>query len=532
MIDLFIDQRGGILADEMGLGKTLQVLTFVIGLINSGKGNRFLVLCPSTVINQWTIEFKGLIDKLNWIHDPKHLIIKSYEKFRIDANCLDVDGVFLDEGHRIKNKDSLISISVKTILTPNRFVITGTPIQNSLSELWSIFNFINPNMLGSYSTFQDEFENKIKNPKSDKEKRIAYEYSVLLRSTIDPYIKRRLKSQINHKLPNKTDKIIFLGLSPEQTNLYIKTLESKRFKDLRDNINGSKHGVLSAICLLRKICNHPILVQNEKPDFMKTYDNECTKNIENVLSTITDPLSLISSSSKLKAVVDLLQKWFEDKHKVLLFFQTVQMLKIVEFLISQAFNKFKFLTMSGKTPLLQRSKLVDRFNNDKDIFLFLLTTRVGGLGLNLTGASRIIIFDPDWNPSTDNQAKERIYRFGQKSNIEIYALICKSTIEEKIYEKQIYKDNLSKRILSNQEIAFSKHYFSDIFSFYPESQQEIEIDIANGLGAQTSGLVEIKQEDVNNYRIIKDLGLKRLLSGRELIEYINRRESSLSEYNE
>lgn len=532
MIDLYLNKKGGILADEMGLGKTLQVIGFVIGLLSYKKDARILILCPATIIYHWIDEFYKIQPSLEISKTEKGQInILSYDFFRANAFKIEYECVFLDEGHKIKNKDAKITLEVKKLVAIAKFILTGTPIQNDLSELWSVCDFTNPNLLGSYYTFQQEFEYNINRGRTEQEKTISYKYSVLLRSIIEPFILRRLKSQIQSQLPNKKDKVIFLSLSDMQKNLYKQALESKRFQRLKISLYESKQGILGAISYLRKICNHPCLVDyNSYDQFNKSNSREFKSSELQILNEDAVISKLLHNSSKIQMAFDLLSDWFMNGAKALIFFQTIQMLKVFEKTLLMYKENYKFLLMTGETPIKQRSFLVNEFNNNSGIFLFLLTTKVGGLGLNLTGASRIIIFDPDWNPSTDNQAKERIYRYGQKTDVEIYRFICKNTIEEKIYEKQIYKDCLSKKILSNPDIAFKKQYFSDLFSFYEDYQQDSKHENNKAVfSIQPDELVQVKDEDKRDFKILSNFTSKLKLNGEELIEYILRREANLDE---
>lgn len=530
MLNLFEKHKGGVLADDMGLGKTIQVCTFIVSLFASQKANQFLVLCPVTVIKQWISQLQSL-EPCPSIHKDvaiknKGITIMSYESFRSHNILPRFDCVFLDEGHKIKNKESLIFQHVKKIEAANRFVITGTPIQNNLGELWTIFDFVNPNLLGTYATFQEEFENKIKANKNEKDRELSYQYSVMLRATIEPFILRRMKNSLKNILPGKIDKVIFVTLSEKQTFLYINALEAKKFKMLASDNFKSKGKLFSAISYLKKICNHPLLLENKSFDEFKSSSVEKKANTE-AYKTATES-EILEDSSKLKVVFELLDKWRSEGNRVLIFFQTVQMLEITRIAISKYRPDFKCLLMSGATPHTKRSELIDTFNNNTDYFLFLLTTRVGGLGLNLTGANRVIIYDPDWNPSTDSQAKERIYRYGQKSNVEIYRMICRETLEEKIYQKQIYKDCLSKKILSNPSLVFDRSYFSDIFSFHNSFKKEAEIKEDKNFTVINDELVEVKEEDKRELCIMIELNSKAFLSGEELIEFIKRREHSLN----
>lgn len=532
MIDLYLIGKGGVLADEMGLGKTIQVSTFIISLLFSEKATKFLILAPVTVIDQWITQLNELEPnlKINRKLAAKidGILIMSYESFKNTTIIPKFDCVFLDEGHKIKNKDALVTQAVKQVKSPIRFVITGTPIQNNLGELWSIFDFVNPGLLGSYSTFQEEFENKIKSSKTEKEKQASYHHSVMLRSMIEPFIMRRMKNMIDHKLPNKIDKVIFVSFSDKQYQLYCNTLESKRFKNCAIKGFSSNCSFLTAITFLRKICNHPVLISNSSFDDYEFGKKDETETVAEVTYKLPYK-ELVEDSAKLKVTFDMLDKWYGENEKVLLFFQSVKMLQLAASALSSYRSNYKYFIMTGATPLKIRTDLISTFNSDPNTFIFLLTTRVGGLGINLTGASRVIIYDPDWNPSTDNQAKERIYRFGQKSDVEIYRLITRETLEEKIYQKQIYKDCLSKKILSNPDTAFEKEYFFDLFSCPSNLNKEVEIENNKMLEVVNDELADVNQEDVKSFSILKKFNSVAFLSGPDLIEYIKRREANLSE---
>lgn len=506
LLDLHQKSKGGILADEMGLGKTVQVIAFITGLFYSGQIENVLILCPATVVSQWTAQLKSILTTQE-VHastsrNSAGIFVMSYENYKMKA-CRDgrlFDTVILDEGHKIKNKAALVTICSKSIKSRSRFILTGTPVQNNLSELWSLFDFAVPGLLGTNLTFQEEFEDRIKNRSSSER---AYKYSVMLRALVEPYILRRLKIQVSHKLPGRVDRVIFVSLSSIQHSLYVAALESKRVRTALL----TRQGILGAIDHLRKICNHPSLLH--KNPHGHTNDEE----------------ELISSSSKMNEMIHQLRKWDREKCRVLIFTQTIQMQVLIEEALT--LYRFSYLKMSGQTSIKKRGSLVEKFNGDSSIFIFLLTTRVGGLGLNLTGANRIILFDPDWNPSTDNQAKERIYRYGQSSAVEIYRLICRNTIEEKIYQKQIYKECLGKKILSDPRVKISKEAILDLFSYSEDAKQEPIIEEYNAMQAEEEKLVRVREEDNGEFQLMKDLVSKAVLTGEELIEFIERRELQL-----
>ncbi len=528
MINLFTQNKGGVLADEMGLGKTIQVLAFILTLFHNSLAERILILSPLSVIFQWEEEIKKMfydifnfqedLDillefKSNSIHSKK-IYILGYDHFKIKCKknkgilSIPLDCVFLDEGHKIKNKDTQISILCKKINCDVRYVISGTPIQNNLTELWSIFDFVNSSLLGSFLDFKEEF---VKNIKENND--LAYKYSILLRSLIEPFILRRLKKDVNAQLPGKKDKVLFCSLTPTQNNLYFDVLSRINRKTHIDIQKNGKE-LLGDIDHLRKVCNHPRLIINRDQH-------------------------IINSCSKMIALFDLLKKWKLNKNKVLIFTQTIQMQDLL-ILAFEHYNQnnlnnsesssdnFTFLKMNGTMPQVKRKQTIEEFNENASIFCFLLTTRVGGLGLNLVGADRIVIYDPDWNPTVDSQAKERIYRYGQKSDVEIYRLVCRNTLEEKIYQKQIYKDCLSKKILTDP-MTFIKKDMTDIFLYGIPMDDKIRIVNDKNFDLVEDEFVEVKKEDMEEFNELKTFNSKSMLTGKELIELIVKRESGIND---
>ncbi|KAG0435095.1 DNA excision repair protein CSB [Dictyocoela muelleri] len=534
LLNLFDNSEGGILADEMGLGKTIQIVVLLSSLFMQKSIQKVLILCPATVMFQWLSEIKyfyplvrvvfipnykySMIDKnsaseiKNGI-DKKYLkneilwedfigvAISSYESFKNHFMILKNqkwDYLICDEGHKLKNEDTIISKYLKEMGVKNKILLTGTPIQNNLKEFWNLFDFVCPGLLGTYFSFYNEFEKPI----IDSGKRNASQQSIkfgnnrakYLQSLISGNILRRTKNMIKKHLPNKLDKIIFCNLTKEQEIVYEKVLE----KILQTELSGiDKNCFFQEIDKFRKICNHLFLFNRDL----------------NFLNSNT-----IKGSGKMVVVDKMLKKWKKENLKVLIFSQTIEMLNIIEKYIK--IKNYKYYRMDGKTVMKSRCALVDDFNKNDEIFIFLLTTRVGGTGLNLTGASRIIIYDPDWNPSTDNQARERAYRFGQTLNIETYRLITKGTIEEKIYTKQLFKTFLSNKVLKgNLSCLFTKTDLVDFFSYEKPSDEsccedDFEIEIKT-----TNEIIEFKN--------FVDLKMK-MMNGKDLIAFIRKREDSLN----
>lgn len=303
----------------------------------------------------------------------------------------------------------------------------------------------------------------------------AYQCAFALKELIQPYLLRRLKKDVLTDLPKKNEHVLFCQLTEEQTKAYEEFLNSDEVASI---LNG-KRNVLYGIDYLRKICNHPDLILRSSANRPEDYGN-------------------FERSGKLKVLAQILPLWKEQGHRVLLFAQTVQMLEIIEGYISSA--GFNYYRMDGTTSVKQRIPLVDDFNKNDSTFIFLLSTKVGGLGLNLVGADRVVIFDPDWNPSTDIQARERAWRIGQKRDVSIYRLMTSRTIEEKIYHRQIFKQFLSNKILQDPEQRrfFSSHHLQDLFTLSNKEKSETEQMVEENLGYVKGDIIIQPQDGAEN----------------------------------
>ncbi|TKW12916.1 hypothetical protein SEVIR_5G066600v4 [Setaria viridis] len=519
--ELHCQRAGGIIGDEMGLGKTVQVLTFLGSLHNSGMYKPSIVICPVTLLQQWKREasrwypkfkVKILHDSANgsnkkskaysdsdseasWDGDQEEirrakpakkwddlissvvnsgsgLLLTTYEQLRIlGGKLLDIEWGYavLDEGHRIRNPNAEITLVCKQLQTVHRIIMTGAPIQNKLSELWSLFDFVFPGKLGVLPVFETEFSVPITvggyANATPLQVSTAYRCAVVLRDLIMPYLLRRMKADVNAQLPKKTEHVLFCSLTPEQRATYRAFLASSEVEQIFDGNRNSLYG----IDVLRKICNHPDLLEREHAAQNPDYGNP-------------------ERSGKMKVVEQVLRVWKDQGHRVLLFTQTQQMLDILENFLTAC--DYQYRRMDGLTPAKQRMALIDEFNNTDEIFVFILTTKVGGLGTNLTGANRIIIYDPDWNPSTDMQARERAWRIGQTRDVTVYRLITRGTIEEKVYHRQIYKHFLTNKVLKNpqQRRFFKARDMKDLFT--------LQDDEGNG-STETSNIFSQLSEDVN-----------------------------------
>ncbi|KAF5402100.1 DNA excision repair protein ERCC-6 [Paragonimus heterotremus] len=510
LLQLHKKKSGGILGDEMGLGKTIQVISFLAGLHYS-EFNRenfsshqnvlsVLVVCPATVLQQWMSEFHHWYPAMrvailhatgSSYHKPVSLIrsmanfsggvlLTTYNTLVAYQDYLTaVDSswsyLILDEGHKIKNPDAEVTHAVKRFTTQHRLILSGSPVQNNLRELWSLFDFVCPGRLGPLPEFMQQFAIPITQggyaSASPLQVETAYRCACILRDLLTPFLLRRLKADVRIQLPSKSEQVLFCRLTNYQRQLYEEFTESQLCKDL---LNG-KGNVFSALTMLRKLCNHPDLVTGGPRDRLMLgpevpEDDQGRDDVGIVDKYEWTRFGCPRRSSKMLVVASLLHTWADQGHKVLLFSQSRRMLNLLERLVLSM--GLTYLRMDGTTPVNQRASLIEQFSRSDQstscsVFAFLLTTRVGGLGINLTAASRVLIYDPDWNPTTDLQARERAWRIGQKQNVVIYQLLTNGTIEEKIYQRQIFKQFLTNRILKNprQQRFFKTNDLNELLSF-------------------------------------------------------------------
>jgi len=483
---------GGILADEMGLGKTVQICAFLASLhcsnilqnltVASDTGQHrtggVLLICPATLMQQWRDELRTWfpVIRVSVMHnvsdDTKRaqmdcavenngVIVTTYQTFRLMEDTILMYPwvyVILDEGHHIRNPDVAVTLSVKKIHTHRRIILSGSPIQNNLKDLWSIMDFCAPGLLGTYPFFEAQFAQKIEDGSrlnaSPKQVEEAYQCAVILRDLTAPHLLRRTKGDVMEmlQLPAKQEHLIFCHLSPEQYQVYIDFLSTDQVKTALANRGKFRGGVPQSffcISVLRKLCNHPDILLKDDPD-LKPPDYGEPKR-----------------AGKMQVLLDILIAWHGEKHKVLIFSQTVMALEIIERMCLGA--GFTFMRIDGKTAVKHRVNIIENFNKDPDCFIMLLTTRVGGVGLNITGANRVIIFDPDWNPMVDVQARERAWRIGQKREVTVYRLISVGTVEEKMYHRQVFKHFLAQKVLTDtrQRRFFKENDLKDLFSAPP-----------------------------------------------------------------
>ena len=422
----------GILADDMGLGKTLQALSLIQKAKEEDGSMPVLVVCPTSVVFNWESEIqkftpelsclklagvdrKSLFDKI-----PKHdIVITSYALIRRDIEELKnikFRYVVLDESQNIKNAMSQTAQAVKMLDSDHRLALSGTPIENRLEELWSVFDFLMPGFLFNVAEFNFRYVNPIME-RQDKtvEKR--------LKMQIYPFILRRMKRDVAKDLPDKVENIAYCEMTPEQKDFYLEVLDSTKeelFKSIEQNgLEKSRMSIFSALLRLRQICCHPRL-----------YDKDMVKGD--------------IQSGKFEHLKGMLEQIISEGHRVLLFSQFVDMLDIIKAWCERAGIPYEYLT--GKTK--DRQGAVERFNSSTSIPIFLISLKAGGTGLNLTGADYVIHYDPWWNPAVEDQATDRAYRIGQTKKVFVYRIITKNTVEEKIQKLKSIKRNLVDSVIS------------------------------------------------------------------------------------
>jgi superfamily II DNA or RNA helicase len=424
---------GGILADEMGLGKTFQVLAH-LDLLDKANRLPSLIVCPTSLVFNWEAEAAKFVPQLHvlalhgaqrqerFAEIPRHdVIVTSYALLRRDAvhyAGIEFDTVILDEAQHIKNRQTQNAQAVKSIRGAHRLVLTGTPLENSVLDLWSIFDFLMPGYLGSAQDFRERYETSIVR---DKDSAAQARLSRRLR----PFMLRRLKRDVAADLPEKIEQVSYCELNEDQRALYQQLLETGR-REMLDAASGGNQArgrmlVLTTLLRLRQICCDARLLKLDKP--------------------------VSSISGKTELFLELLEEVIDGGHRVLVFSQFTSMLGLLR--DELAGEKIEFCYLDGATK--DRSAVVDKFQRDAAIPVFLISLKAGGTGLNLTGADTVIHFDPWWNPAVEAQATDRAHRIGQKKVVTSYKLITRGTVEEKILNLQARKRALTEAMLGDEE---------------------------------------------------------------------------------
>lgn len=460
MVSLYNNHLNGILADEMGLGKTIQSISLISYLYEvKHEKQPFLVIVPLSTITNWTIEFEKWAPSLRTVvykgnpnqrrsmqHQIKmgnfDVLLTTYEYIIKDRPLLakhDWAHMIIDEGHRMKNAQSKLSYTLTHYYkSKNRLILTGTPLQNNLPELWALLNFVLPKIFNSSKTFDEWFNTPFANTGTQEKLEMTEEETLLvirrLHKVLRPFLLRRLKKEVEKDLPDKVEKVIKCKLSSLQQQLYEQMLKHNAFFIGAGTEGATKSGIKglnNKIMQLRKICNHPFVFDE----------------VENVINpTRSNGSILFRVSGKFELLDRILPKFKASGHRVLMFFQMTQVMDIMEDFLRM--KDLKYMRLDGGTKAEDRTGMLKDFNApNSDYFCFLLSTRAGGLGLNLQTADTVIIFDTDWNPHQDLQAQDRAHRIGQKNEVRILRLITTDSVEEVILERAMQKLDIDGKVI-------------------------------------------------------------------------------------
>ncbi|MEO5961684.1 MAG: DEAD/DEAH box helicase, partial [Opitutaceae bacterium] len=431
---LSANRLGGVLADDMGLGKTLQALTWLLWLASRqppAKPLRTLVVCPKSVVGNWESETArfapalkvtrfapdGIDDALAAAKGDPLIVVANYTQLRLNEKFFKAqawDAVILDEAQFIKNPSSKVAHIARDLRGEHRLVLTGTPIENRLLDLWSLFAFALPGLLGSQAAFKRHYS-------QDNPLALAR-----LRARVRHFLLRRTKAQVASELPPRTEEDVVVELEGDQEKLYQAELKRARAQLLRvatpQQLDKARFNILASLMRLRQICCHPALV---------------------------DPTLHATPSAKLDELMERVEELRDEGHQVLVFSQFVEMLHLIRDRMTAA--GIEHLLLTGQTE--NRDELIARFQTDRTRTVFLLSLKAAGFGLNLTAASYVILYDPWWNPAVEAQAIDRTHRIGQVSPVNAYRLIARGTVEEKIRALQKEKAALASAVVQEESLA-------------------------------------------------------------------------------
>ena len=511
------DGEGAILADEMGLGKTLQTIALLWTLMKQNPifeappvVRKALIVCPVTLIKNWRKEFAKWLgrdrigvfimeDKKSRLSDftrgkQYSVMIVGYEKLRMIQSELqkvdDIDIVIADEGHRLKTEKNKSAQAIKSLSTERRIILSGTPIQNDLSEFFTVVDFVNPSVFGKYSTFKKEFETAILKGQqpgaSAKEQEKGEARSDELKERTDKFILRRTAEVLAKYLPSKTEYVLFCRPTKAQISIYGHVIGSVVVSD----VVRSPALALGVINILKKVCNSPSLLLKKGEKDEETALSELVNNIPRNLLQSSGP------SGKLQALESLLYGIRNTtQEKVVLISNYTSTMDVLASLLTS--KSYKYLRLDGSTPQNKRQDLVDRFNRSpvSNSFVFLLSAKAGGTGLNLIGASRLILFDIDWNPATDLQAMARVHRDGQTRPCYIYRLLTQGALDEKIFQRQASKTGLADSIVDGKASvsSFTRDELRDLFTL--DESQDCQTHRLLGCDCYGNGMPVNVEED-------------------------------------
>ncbi|KAK7308778.1 hypothetical protein RJT34_05004 [Clitoria ternatea] len=513
--------HGCILADDMGLGKTLQSITLLYTLLYQGFDGKpmirkAIIVTPTSLVSNWEAEIKkwvgqrvhivalcettreDVVSGIDNFTSPRsnlQVLIVSYETFRMHSSRFSssdsCDLLICDEAHRLKNDQTMTNRALAALPCKRRILLSGTPLQNDLEEFFAMVNFTNPQILGDIAHFRRYYEAPIicgREPAATaEEKKLGAERTVELSVKVNQFILRRTNALLSNHLPPKIVEVVCCKLTPLQSDLYKHFMKSKNVRRaITEELKQSK--ILAYITALKKLCNHPKLIY----DTIRS-GSPGTSGFEDCIRFFPQEMlsgrsgswagghgAWVELSGKMHVLARLLAHLRQRTNdRIVLVSNYTQTLDLFAQLCRE--RRYPHLRLDGTTSISKRQKLVNCFNDpSKDEFVFLLSSKAGGCGLNLIGGNRLVLFDPDWNPANDKQAAARVWRDGQKKRVYIYRFLSAGTIEEKVYQRQMSKEGLQKVIQQEQSDSFlaqgnflSTEDLRDLFTFHENIKSEI-----------------------------------------------------------
>ncbi|ODQ55638.1 hypothetical protein SAICODRAFT_63654 [Saitoella complicata NRRL Y-17804] len=543
MVSLYNNHLNGILADEMGLGKTVQTIALITYLIEVKKQNGpYLVLVPLSTLTNWTNEFerwapsvtkvvyKGVPQARKAIY-ANHIrpgnfqvLLTTFEyviKDRPQLSKIKWLHLIIDEGHRMKNTNSKLTLTLTTYYSMRyRLILTGTPLQNNLPELWALLNFVLPKIFNSVKSFDEWFNAPFANTGGQDTMQLSEEETLLiirrLHKVLRPFLLRRLKKDVESELPDKVEKVVKCRMSGLQLKLY-EQLKKGGIMYVNGEKGKGMKGLQNIMMQLRKVCNHPFVF------------DEVEEAISPVRDVTTDLLWRVSG--KFELLDRILPKLKRTGHRVLMFFQMTTVMTIMEDFLNH--RGMKYMRLDGSSKADDRQTMLTEFNApNSDCFIFILSTRAGGLGLNLQTADTVVIFDSDWNPHQDLQAQDRAHRIGQKKEVRIFRLITQNSVEEAILARAQYKLELDGKVIqagkfdnkstAEEQEAYLRKIFEQDQNEVDEDADMFDDDVLNEIVARNDNELQIFKEMDEERKMREPYGedkeLGRLMAVEELPE--------------